>query len=31
MESLFGHVYPAAFERRRDRQLGVVGAAVATA
>ena len=31
MESLFGHVYPAAFERRRERQFGVVGAAVATA
>ena len=31
MESLFGRVYPAAFERRRRHQLGVAGAAVAAA
>jgi alpha-1,6-mannosyltransferase len=29
MEALFGRVYPAAFERRRERQLGLTGAAVA--
>jgi alpha-1,6-mannosyltransferase len=26
MDALFGHVYPAAFERRRERQHGVAGA-----
>ena len=31
MDSLFGQVYPAAFERRRQHQLGVRGAAVAPA
>jgi alpha-1,6-mannosyltransferase len=31
MEALFGRLYPAAFERRRQRLLGVAGAAVATA
>jgi alpha-1,6-mannosyltransferase len=31
MEALFGRVYPAAFERRRERLLGVAGAAVAAA
>jgi alpha-1,6-mannosyltransferase len=31
MEALFGRVYPAAFERRRQRLLRVGGAAVATA
>ena len=31
MEALFGRVYPAAFERRRQRQLAVQGAAVAAA
>lgn len=31
MEALFGRVYPAAFERRRQRLLGVAAAAVATA
>ena len=31
MEALFGRVYPAAFEGRRQQQLGVAGAAVATA
>jgi len=31
MESLFGRVYPAAFQRRRERQLALAGAAVATA
>jgi len=31
METLFGHVYPAAFQRRRERQLAVAGAAIATA
>jgi alpha-1,6-mannosyltransferase len=30
MEALFGRVYPAAFERRRERQLGL-GAAAALA
>ena len=29
MEALFGRVYPAAFERRRERQLGLGGAAIA--
>jgi alpha-1,6-mannosyltransferase len=29
MEALFGRVYPAAFERRRERQRGLTGAAVA--
>jgi alpha-1,6-mannosyltransferase len=29
MEALFGRVYPAAFERRRERQRGITGAAVA--
>jgi alpha-1,6-mannosyltransferase len=31
MDALFGRVYPAAFERRRQRQLGIAGAAVAAA
>jgi alpha-1,6-mannosyltransferase len=31
MEALFGHVYPAAFERRRERLLALGGAAVAAA
>jgi alpha-1,6-mannosyltransferase len=31
MDSLFGQVYPAAFERRRQQQLGIGGAAVAPA
>jgi alpha-1,6-mannosyltransferase len=31
MDGLFGQVYPAAFERRRQHQLGIVGAAVAPA
>jgi alpha-1,6-mannosyltransferase len=31
MDTLFGHVYPAAFERRRERRLGIAGAAVAAA
>ncbi|MEA3067539.1 MAG: alpha,6-mannosyltransferase [Sphingomonadales bacterium] len=31
MEALFGRVYPAAFERRYERLLGVAGAAVAAA
>ncbi|HEX8839847.1 MAG TPA: glycosyltransferase [Sphingomicrobium sp.] len=31
MDSLFGHVYPAAFERRRRHQLGIAGAAIAAA
>lgn len=31
MEALFGRVYPAAFERRRERLLGLAGAAVAAA
>ena len=31
MEALFGRVYPAAFERRRQQQLGMAGAAVAAA
>jgi len=31
MEALFGRVYPAAFERRRARVLGLSGAAVAAA
>lgn len=31
MEALFGRVYPAAFERRRQRQLALAGVAVATA
>jgi len=31
MDRLFGHVYPAAFERRRRHQLGMAGAAVAAA
>jgi alpha-1,6-mannosyltransferase len=31
MDSLFGRVYPAAFERRRMRQLGLAGGAVAAA
>jgi len=31
METLFGHVYPAAFERRRVRQLARNGVAVAAA
>lgn len=31
MEMLFGHVYPAAFERRRERHFGLKGAAVAPA
>jgi alpha-1,6-mannosyltransferase len=31
MDSLFGQVYPAAFERRRQQQLGISGAAVAPA
>jgi len=31
MDSLFGRVYPAAFQRRRDRQLALAGAAVAIA
>jgi alpha-1,6-mannosyltransferase len=31
MEMLFAHVYPAAFERRRERQLNLAGAAVAAA
>ena len=31
METLFGHVYPAAFQRRRECQLGLAGAAIATA
>jgi alpha-1,6-mannosyltransferase len=31
METLFGHVYPAAFERRRERRPGLAGAAIATA
>jgi alpha-1,6-mannosyltransferase len=29
MEALFGRVYPAAFERRRERRFGLAGAAVA--
>ena len=29
MEALFGRVYPAAFERRRERKLALAGAAVA--
>jgi alpha-1,6-mannosyltransferase len=31
MDSLFGRVYPAAFERRRKRQLGLAAGAVAAA
>ena len=31
METLFGQVYPAAFERRRERQLALAGTAIATA
>jgi alpha-1,6-mannosyltransferase len=31
MDMLFGRVYPAAFERRRERQPGLAGAAVAAA
>ena len=31
METLFGEVYPAAFERRHERQFGIAGAAVAPA
>jgi alpha-1,6-mannosyltransferase len=31
MEALFGAVYPAAFERRLERQFGIAGAAVAPA
>lgn len=31
METLFGQVYPAAFQRSRERQLGIAGAAVAAA
>jgi len=31
MEALFGRVYPAAFERRRQQQLAVTGAAVVAA
>jgi len=31
METLFGQVYPAAFQRRRERQLALAGAAIATA
>jgi alpha-1,6-mannosyltransferase len=31
MEALFGRVYPAAFERRRQRQLALAGAAVVAA
>lgn len=31
MEALFGHVYPIAFERRRERQLGLAGAAALAA
>jgi alpha-1,6-mannosyltransferase len=31
MEALFGRVYPAAFERRRERQLAVTGAAALAA
>jgi alpha-1,6-mannosyltransferase len=31
MEALFGRVYPAAFQRRRDRLLSLGGAAIATA
>lgn len=31
METLFGHVYPAAFERRRERRPGLASAAIATA
>ncbi len=31
MEALFGRVYPAAFERRRQRQLGLAGAAALAA
>jgi alpha-1,6-mannosyltransferase len=31
MEALLGHVYPAAFERRRERLLALGGAAVAAA
>jgi alpha-1,6-mannosyltransferase len=31
MDALFGRVYPAAFERRRERQLGLAGTAVAAA
>jgi alpha-1,6-mannosyltransferase len=31
MEALFGHVYPIAFERRRERQLGLTGAAALAA
>ena len=31
MEALFGRVYPAAFERRRERLLGIQGAAIAAA
>jgi alpha-1,6-mannosyltransferase len=31
MDSLFGRVYPAAFERRRQQQLALAGAAVAPA
>jgi alpha-1,6-mannosyltransferase len=31
MDLLFGHVYPAAFDRRRERRLGIAGVAVAAA
>jgi alpha-1,6-mannosyltransferase len=31
MEALFGRVYPAAFERRRERQLGLAAAAALAA
>jgi hypothetical protein len=31
MEALFGHVYPTAFERRREQQLALGGAAALAA